>query len=968
MYRHPLRSATTSVGLIKAVVQSGFGTQQANTDVWEEDAQCRDLQLRIRDLLVLIVVDSLCLSTVLERGLIAGTNREEEPANDPTVLASKDQLFALHLFLGPASDALERGELTSAFPPVLAAWAAILRATPDDRRPPNAGYEGDLWQVMLTRALQSGSGLMFWLRQIVSGPLFADVNDTDATIFHRKIIKDVLIALSELAPSSHLVHRSELYAIWSMLFAGGGPTTSLKLASDFWVADSHIPQRSVVITTSEFPLDPVSLPRLLAALSGMSSPKAKVNEVAGVSPIRYSFEYLSRPLTLTVPIPPRYTRVIGEENGQSRVEAALDIVLPGFSSIRRGKQGRVVRTENERSVVVWDEPASGGPVLIEIMRVAVGLRGYDEVTATDNERLYLSVADLGIQQETSAVLAAGMGLISVMIKPQSGLADALFASIRTSPDLDPIVVILNLAFATLAHCANAETITPDDTVAATSAFEILSSLTLLHPAYIFPALRADQFFDLPTKRPGTACRLARRDASGDTHDLVLALLRFVKQLCQTSIQSSTTDDGVVRAAIHHVFTDIWQLCGGWRYRGLSQQQEIAVAACGVFQAAAERASSATEHLAASNAVADIFIRSASYATYRPLIEWMIPQRRRGGSLLGYNEGEASRQAAAALLAALLRLGAKLKISASKLPGGIFASVVPISGGKIPLIEAILRIASDTTTPEDSASALVYLVQAYLDNTALSTERPSLVAHISEAVETFDNVTALAQNPNSQTQRLAAWKLLNTIMATQPGAHVYCIGNRGTMAKPLEAALREVKQWQEYHSESAELLSAILAFLGSVLASPAIQTFISTLHPDEALWKAVHDISTRPVPTPPTFTLSKDSADFAARITEYAHAVQARANATGLLASEMDLLAEEDDDGPEPPARKFAIALYRNAGKLVDQAESAMRSSCDPDLHISEVGRLGEMQVELDLWRTSKTIRERRYGIKYLYGE
>lgn len=168
------RTANVSEGLLKGAIMSSFGTYQANREIWEADPEAQRLQTRIRDMLLVVALDSLCLSEIV-------TTADGGEPPEGSLLRSRDKIIAVHLFLldqskdlaAPSSD--QHSEVFPVWPmPIIClAWSIVLWSLKPDMLPPSPGYEGPAYQVFASRGLRLPSGLFPWLEEVLTGPLFA---------------------------------------------------------------------------------------------------------------------------------------------------------------------------------------------------------------------------------------------------------------------------------------------------------------------------------------------------------------------------------------------------------------------------------------------------------------------------------------------------------------------------------------------------------------------------------------------------------------------------------------------------------------------------------------------------------------------------------------------------------------------------------------------------------------------------
>lgn len=190
LYQYTTRPAVVSEGLVKGTVLSSFGTAQANGEIWETDEECQRLQLRIRDLLLVIAVEALCLAQI-----VSPESEDEGDRFGATLLHSRDSIHAVHQFIMEQSEDLEAppeaDEIifpTWPMPVLCLAWAVVLRSLPANLQPPSGDYfnldttdmnsdEHVVYLGAASRALRISSGLFPWLEVILSGPLFQASKD-----------------------------------------------------------------------------------------------------------------------------------------------------------------------------------------------------------------------------------------------------------------------------------------------------------------------------------------------------------------------------------------------------------------------------------------------------------------------------------------------------------------------------------------------------------------------------------------------------------------------------------------------------------------------------------------------------------------------------------------------------------------------------------------------------------------------
>jgi len=228
---------------------------------------------------------------------------------------------------------------------------------------------------------------------------------------------------------------------------------------------------------------------------------------------------------------------------------------------------------------------------------------------------------------------------------------------------------------------------------------------------------------------------------------------------------------------------------------------------------------------------------------------------------------------------------------------------------------------------------------------------------------------LARSESPADIRAATWSLLATIITTQPGCAGFATASPSDTAisGTLELAVQQIIA--DDLQTAPNVLAASLRYVQALLDSPSTGKSISALRTQTDFWLSVYDIATRPVPAPPTFTLSMHSDDFASRIQNYTYSTQAKANAISILASELTLSAIEAAKGsPESKVQILLVGLFRNIASLTEATVLAGSSNCMPELHEKEVRKLSTFGVQLPGLKTIALPVEREFGLSYLYGK
>ncbi|GMK57122.1 hypothetical protein CspeluHIS016_0309620 [Cutaneotrichosporon spelunceum] len=969
LYQFTTRPAAVSEGLIKAAVMSHFGTRQANREVWDQDPECERLSTRVRDLVLLIAIESLCLAQIVS------PEAEDDNTFGATLLHSRDNIHAVHQFIVENSD--ELSEAHQHKPGVLPewpmailclGWAIVLRSLPPNLQPPTKDYfqldtndmdtaESMGFIDMANRALRVSSGLFPWLEAILSGPLYETSKDAfsgdladDMAALRRSPFKDLLIGFADLLRIDNIQDRVGLYHVWELLFGGGSRQASTSLSSNYWAVDFVFDSRRAILDQSMFPREPLNLCGVLAALTGVSSDEEIVLGDATSHTVTDVYQYFSDLPFVAFVAPPGTFNFDRRENGYYAVEAACDIELPGGNIIPRRTRG-IVRSDPEEddTVISWRFRQPAWPLLLEILR---GAAGQGQKTSSRPGVRRVTLEELGVLGDLSEILRAGLMFLRCVLR-STDAAEHLASGQSGAFGRAVLELALNVAGRR------------DDALAAQYAIDILESLLLTGASDIWQQFRSSGFFDSASRRQGSVAQLIQNDAMKGEHGLTIALLRLVRSL----VSANAGDSLVVRSAVKLAYSEVWCQFSGWRYRDVSKRYEIAALLLGIFDNVlchplGEDESSPSP---AAGFLVDVFIKSASPLTYKPLVDVIAQSSQLVTKLIqsrrwsDANTVSLTFDNAASLLSTLVRLAPSFDVPVSALPYSIFASVVVLPGGsRIQLADRLFDLIADPSMQTTSLRLVLRLVRVYLLTTHNGMPRPSLAGMLRRADSSIERLADLAFTSAAEDVKPDAWLLLGTIIRTQPGCAAFCIGPKDdNVTGPLKMAVDEIAGWKTLMTDAPRALAAVLGYLQAVLDSPSASKGVAALRKEGAFWQGVYDVSIKNVPKPSSF-----AEDVVQRVKDYAYAVQSKANASGLLAAELALVLEAD--GPETKALSLVLSLFRNPSALEDVATSAVRTTCDPELHRNEVAALKEDGVQIVRLRTICLPEEREYGVQYLF--
>lgn len=767
---------------------------------------------------------------------------------------------------------------------------------------------------------------------------------------------DLLIGLSELVNLDNIVDKDGLYRAWELLFGGGSRDASTSLSSNYWSVDFVYNVRRAILDDSRFPRESTYLPRVLSALSGVSSDDDLVLGATTSETVNDAYNYFSDLPQVTFVAPPGTFMMAGQDGDDLAVESSVNFELPGGVVIPRRTRGTIISTEeDEQTIVTWRFRQPAWPLLIEILRGAAGLHPAKSATAGAH---HLSLIDLGVQGQLPDILTAGLKLLRCILRSPEA-ASRFIAEVHHAGDKYPGHALLELALSV--------TRDRDDVIAAKYATDILQSLLLTGAADIWSAFRASGFFDSLTRRQTSVAALIQSDAMRGQHGLTIALLRLVRSLAS----ANAGDPHVLRSAIKLIFSEVWTQFSGWRYRDASKRYEIAALIINIFDTVLRHPLGEDGHSPspASTFLLDAFIKSGSALTYQPLVDVFTQAMQlafRLFQLQRWSDANAvitTFDHAASLLATLIRLSPSLKISASALPYSVFASTVVLANGdRIQLVDYLFDLVADPSLQTMSLRLVLRLLRVYLMTTYDDAQRPSLAGMLRSADASCAKLADLAFHSAAGDVKPDAWALLGTIMSTQPGCATFCIGTPkdDKLTNPLKMAIDEILDWKSLVRDGPRALAGVLGYCQAVLASPSASSAVDLLRKDAPFWQAVFDVSVKNVPLP-----SQWAEDMPSAVQDYSYTVQSKANATSLLATDL-ALALNSPETVETKAQSLVLSAFRNAGQLQDIAQNVTHTSCDPALHEHEDAALKDSGVNLSRLRTICLPEERDYGIEYLY--
>ena len=798
----------------------------------------------------------------------------------------------------------------------------------------------------------------------------------------------MLVGMTELLNVENIPDQAGLHRAWELTFGQvsltsldphhdcctdvqGSPGTQLMLCSDFWQVDYPVEVRRAVLDQSRYPFQPSGLLDVLRALAVPDINDMVAESLFGLDPTHHACDYFNSFSNATFVTPSSAYTLIGvDHTGRKMVRSSQTISLPGGLDIPRGTTGIRLTGDDLPPVITWNVTMPGWKLLVETMRAASGLPP-TPTPPTSEGTIQLSVADLysGTQPPSSTeVLSSGFLFLAAALRPSSSLTIELLRVLASAEyTVHPLVEI---ALSVLSSFDPSY-----DPSLAVHALKLLSNLVVAPETNAWQALKTSAFFGGYGRKRSPAANLLQASQKGE-HSMTIAFLQLVASLVETS-SSYSEGDVVLPSALHLVFTDIWSLFPGWRYEHIGTKFEIASLVFEIYLTILRHPlSRRTDNLTSTaQSVINLFISEASPLTYRPIVDIVTqaPSTLRG-MVARHRESEArwiveSADKALMMLQSLFRIASSLQIATTSLPYGIMGvTVVSPFTQKTQLLDYLLDLTNLPSTQPMTTLLSLQTVRCYLESVAHDPKRPSIAGLLRDPSQSYQRLAKLAVQSESPEIQAATWYLLSTVLVTQTGSATAVVEceDGGEATGVLKSAIEHILTKRVSFIEAPHVMAAVLSFVQAVLDSASLALPISILRKHADLWEAVYEISHRLVPSPPTFQLSMHADDFAARIWQYAYSIQAKANATTLLATELGLSV--DDEGPETKAQSVVLSLFRNASNLTEAAALASHSSCDPLLHEEQLHNLEECGLSLKGLKTTALPAEREYGSTYLYGE
>lgn len=793
--------------------------------------------------------------------------------------------------------------------------------------------------------------------------------------------------MTELLNVENIPDQEGLHKAWELTFGGvsfrsiqyknnelirqASAGTNIMLCADYWQVDYPLDTRRAVLDQSRYPFQPSGLLNVLRALAVPDINDIVAESLFGLDPTHHACDYFNSFSNATFVTPSSaYTLTGNDLTGRKLVRSTQVITLPGGVDLPRGTTGVRLTGDELPPVITWNMTMPGWKLLIETMRAAAGLPA-TAFPSSDGTATKLSVADLysGTEPPSSTeVLSSGFKFLTAILRPSSSLTLELLRV--CAPDAYTIHPLVEISLSVLANFEPSY-----DPSLAVDALRLMANLVVAPEANAWQALKSSAFFGGYGRKRSPASTLLQASQKGE-HSIALAFLRLVISLVETAPRAPE-GDSVLQSALNIIFTEIWSVFPGWRYSQVATKFEIASLLLEILDTVLRNPMSrhGDNVTPAAQTVTTQFVSDASPLTYRPIIDVITQAASTLRSMVARHHEEEARRIidsvdkALTMLSSLFRLASSLKTPSTALPFGIMsATVISPTSQKMQLFDYLLELTGLPSTQPLTTLLSLKTARTYLEAIAPDVKRPSVAGQLRDPVTSFAQLGQLADKAESADTRAAAWQLLSTMIVTQRGCATAVVSTEqlDSLEGILKSAVAYITGHCATYLDQPHAMAAVLHFLQAVFDCPSLDRPIALLRKEASFWEAIGEIALRLIPSPPTFQLSMHADDFAARIWQYAYSVQAKANATAVLATELGLSVEID--GPETKAQSLVLSLFRNATNLTEAAALASHTSCDPRLHEEQLSRLKDCGWGLNGLRTIALPAEREYGSNYLYGE
>jgi nuclear pore complex protein Nup188 len=645
--------------------------------------------------------------------------------------------------------------------------------------------------------------------------------------------------------------------------------------------------------------------------------------------------------------------------------------LPGGEIIPAGTLGDVdEEVDAAKRRVSLQVSWNAWPVLFELLSTIAGVPGAG-AKGPGGDEIAISVADLGVEADRQEALAAGLILFKAVLHPTFKLDQPLFDTLSTGTRI-PVVALSELVIRNLHRLRDSDDAVFDSEIILSS-LEILSHLLHYPQSEAWTILRNSNFFTSSSSLSAAAAGLLRKDAERDTHAVTFALVRLVDSISAKLSDTTPADPLLVRSGLQLITSSVFVSAIGWRFADPIDRYELFGRMLSSYLSVLRN-----PYLAGGT----IFTEPAAYLTralitstsshiYRPIVD-IISQGMVSAGENGNSYVQQALNSSIDLVTTLLRIASSLEIPANSLPLGLFSASVSAlqSDGrveKLSFTDQLFRLAVTAGVPAATRIKALTLIRCYVLSTSTGANRSSLASVVRDI---HDTTSALEKSLDTETSveiKTLIWSLLGTVVSAQPICASACTGPSDSIGGILGKAVNLVVDAGLAVEKQPRFLASLLAYLLAVVNSPTSTSLIPLLRAHATFWPAIFELSRSIVPAPPSFMLSMHAEDFASRIEKYAYGVQAKANATLLLAAELNALAEDEDEHTKSKARDLVLGLFKNGDDLAEVIGTAGHNGCYPSEHEKYRSTLKKLGVDVSAQKSLALHAERAYGLTYIYG-
>jgi nuclear pore complex protein Nup188 len=702
----------------------------------------------------------------------------------------------------------------------------------------------------------------------------------------------------------------------------------------------------------------------------------------------------------------------------------VPVQLPGGSVIPKGTRGRVIsRPRVIPEVVKWVTPISGFGLLLETMKLAVGLVGEADSAAVGNaeEDVFgttqsgielFSLRDIGITQamvQDGILLSDGLAYLEALLRASSDTSDlaAAIAVLGQTPEQASGLVPTLLA---VIKQRPSRIATMDDSRIQTlaRATRILARLLRCIPGPICDFLRRPAFFHDQAAYPSIAKAGIHLEIRRGTYCWTTSILQLVHALAVEvlSKQLVTAPDllhvqvNTLRSALVFTHTIIWSEFDTWRYARIGDKATIGELLCRIYRMvlsdplvfASLQKPSPMRPISAF--IAETFITSPAPFSIGPLVNALrtpyklVPALHRRNRRADSAKVEKHLDQALQLAETLLRQSQLLPAPRPAALEGSFTRTDLLSENETrTLVDTIFgyAVSTDIFDRTISISSLRLLRTLARGLAQLGSAASPMLVCLQDATATAADLMAILANPERDMDlTYEVWALLNAAATTQPGLLRLCVTGEGEGTALIDAnasdrtamaiALGIIERYGKSTDGDAlwetrpRLLSLATSFLKSVWENLPDLILADRVKTNSDLWTSIEQLVLQNQISPNILDLNHWERDTTDDTIAYCYRRVARANAVDLM--QLSLKSSQATRGERDVGLTRTSTLLADKERVAGAVAEAGQNACRPEVHqrLHDLFTALYPECAVEDLRSGKDEQDRVYGDQYLFGK